>query len=314
MNRIWYPVVLGILIIGGVSAQASENATESDLLNISAEYLDSGEYWGAIKYADMALALNRSDWVAWTLEMLAYNSLGKPSETKVCAQKLIELAPNDSLQRTGYYYLGLAEEALGNKEVAKVYYLSNVMRKDANPHMAFLSLIRLGWMHQVDENYSGALKYANEALGLAKLHNFNPINAYDLKIAALNGMKQWDSAIGASEEALRLETDPKTRAWILMRKASAYAGKNQIDMAEMCLIKAIELDGEEPKFWMMLSRCYILEGDLGSALAAVNRAIELDQWDGDAWKLKGDILSAMGYDWKAMECYENAGKYGWKPV
>jgi tetratricopeptide (TPR) repeat protein len=68
----------------------------------------------------------------------------------------------------------------------------------------------------------------------------------------------------------------------------------------------LALEGDSPRAWNVLAKCYILLGEYSRALDALNTALRYEEDDPWLWKSKGDVCLAMEDSIQALEFYSAA--------
>lgn len=81
---------------------------------------------------------------------------------------------------------------------------------------------------------------------------------------------------------------------------------NEHRMAFRAYEQFLALEGDSPRAWNVLAKCYILLGEYDRALDALNTAIQYDEDDPWLWKSKGDACLAMEDSIQALEFYSAA--------
>jgi tetratricopeptide (TPR) repeat protein len=157
-------------------------------------------------------------------------------------------------------------------------------------------------------DYSGALANFNEVLKKCDAYDAK-IPAYAGKAEALNGLHQYNDALTAAEEGLKLD---KTSINNLFEKASAELGLGKNADARADLQNIISLT-EKNKNTSQRATIYAKMAALDSrqqqwaeAQNNIQKAISLDSNNGDLYILQGDIYSASGNFSSAIESYNKA--------
>jgi len=170
-------------------------------------------------------------------------------------------------------------------------------------------------------DYNSALANFNEILKKCDAYDAK-IPAYAGKAAALNGLRQYDQALTAAKEGLKLDKNSINN---LFEKASAEMGLGMNAEAKTDLQSIISLT-EKNKNTSQRATIYAKIATLEShqhqwadAQNTVQQAISLDPANGDLYILQGDIYAASGnyssaatsYD-KAIDIQGNAAAPAWK--
>ena len=170
-------------------------------------------------------------------------------------------------------------------------------------------------------DYNNALANFNEILKKCDAYDAK-IPAYAGKAAALNGLRQYDEALIAAKEGLKLDKNSISN---LFEKATAELGLGMNAEAKTDLQSVISLT-EKNKNTSQRAGIYAKIAALEShqqqwsdAQTSVQQAISLDPANGDLYILQGDIYTATGtystafasYD-KAINIQGNAAAPAWK--
>jgi tetratricopeptide (TPR) repeat protein len=157
-------------------------------------------------------------------------------------------------------------------------------------------------------DYSDALANFNEVLKKCDAYDAK-IPAYAGKAEALNGLHQYNDALTAAEEGLKLD---KTSINNLFEKASAELGLGKNDDARADLQNIVSLT-EKNKNTSQRATIYAKIAALDSrqqqwteAQNNIQKAISLDSNNGDLYILQGDIYTAAGNFSSAIESYNKA--------
>ncbi|MCX8207507.1 MAG: tetratricopeptide repeat protein [Methanothrix sp.] len=325
MYCIWQLIAI-LTLISCVHA-SEENETITYLLNLSHEGLARSNYdgsWQAVKYADKALEINDSDWKAWWYKTEAYRQITRFEDMKLSADRLIDIAPNSTIQAVGYYYRAVANSFLGEasdaaSDFSRALDLFDTVNRTASEvlrALRFKCLVYSGWNEWRRGDFDAAIRLADQAVELHAMIEppAEVLEAHFLKISALVSQEKYDDAIRLGESVVFLNGSDGLKSWVYFKTGVAYGGLGRNSDARECFKKAIELDDDEYEFWVMLSVSYAAENEYWLALAAIDRAIALNEYDGNAWLVKGRILEGIGQEYQAYECYKKAGELGFKPV
>lgn len=94
-------------------------------------------------------------------------------------------------------------------------------------------------------------------------------------------------------------------------------------IAILCLVASILLviciipstsDDKTAGYWLSKANSYYKAGSYDIVLLAVNKSLELDPSNKDAWKLKGDSFSALNMSKNALACYDKEDELNFSAV
>jgi tetratricopeptide (TPR) repeat protein len=157
-------------------------------------------------------------------------------------------------------------------------------------------------------DYSSALANFNEILKKCDAYDAK-IPAYAGKAAALNGLRQYQDALAAAQEGLKLD---KTSIYNLFEKASAEAGLGMSAEAKTDLQSVISLTeknkntAERASIYAKIAALDSREQQWSEAQSNIQSAIGLDPNNGDLYILQGDIYTSSGNYSSAIESYNKA--------
>ena len=163
-------------------------------------------------------------------------------------------------------------------------------------------------------DYNSALANFNEILKKCDAYDAK-IPAYAGKAAALNGLRQYNEALIAANEGLKLDKNSINN---LFEKATAELGLGMNAEAKTDLQSIISLT-EKNKNTSQRAGIYAKIAALESrqqqwteAQTSVQQAISLDPANGDLYILQGDIYAASGTYSPAFASYDKAIEYAGK--
>jgi len=148
------------------------------------------------------------------------------------------------------------------------------------------------------DDYDEAIKACDEAIRLDP----NLASAWGIKGAALFSQGKYDEAIKACDEAIRL--DPNlAAAWC--SKGAALCSQGKYDGAIKACDEAIRLDPNLANAWSNMGAALYYQDDYDEAIKACDEAIRLDPNLASAWGSKGAALYSQGkYDGAIKACDE----------
>ena len=157
-------------------------------------------------------------------------------------------------------------------------------------------------------DYSSALANFNEILKKCDAYDAK-IPAYAGKAGALNGLHQYQDALAAAQEGLKLD---KNSIYNLFEKASAEAGLGMTAEARTDLQSVISLTeknrntAERAGIYAKIAALDSRQQQWPEAQSNVQFAIGLDPNNADLYILQGDIYTSSGNYSGAIESYNKA--------
>jgi len=157
-------------------------------------------------------------------------------------------------------------------------------------------------------DYSSALTNFNEILKKCDAYDAK-IPAYAGKAGALNGLHQYQDALAAAQEGLKLD---KTSIYNLFEKASAEAGLGMNAEARTDLQSVISLTeknrntAERASIYAKIAALESRQQQYAEAQSSIASAIGLDPNNPDLHILQGDIYTSSGNYSNAIESYNKA--------
>ncbi len=157
-------------------------------------------------------------------------------------------------------------------------------------------------------DYSSALANFNEILKKCDAYDAK-IPAYAGKAAALNGLHQYQDALAAAQEGLKLD---KSSIYNLFEKASAEAGLGMNAEAKTDLQAVVSLTeknrntAERASIYAKIAALDSRQQQWSEAQSNIQSAIGLDPNNADLYILQGDIYSSSGNYSSAIESYNKA--------
>ena len=157
-------------------------------------------------------------------------------------------------------------------------------------------------------DYSSALANFNEILKKCDAYDAK-IPAYAGKAGALNGLHQYQDALAAAQEGLKLD---KTSIYNLFEKASAEAGLGMNAEAKTDLQSVISLTeknrntAERAGIYAKIAALESRQQQYSEAQSSIQSAIALDPNNADLYILQGDIYTSSGNYPNAIDSYNKA--------
>jgi tetratricopeptide (TPR) repeat protein len=157
-------------------------------------------------------------------------------------------------------------------------------------------------------DYSSALANFNEILKKCDAYDAK-IPAYAGKAGALNGLHQYQDALAAAQEGLKLD---KSSIYNLFEKASAEVGLGMNAEAKSDLQSVISLTeknrntAERAGIYAKIAALESRQQQWSEAQSSIQSAIGLDPNNADLYILQGDIYTSSGNFSNATESYNKA--------
>ena len=157
-------------------------------------------------------------------------------------------------------------------------------------------------------DYASALANFNEILKKCDAYDAK-IPAYAGKAGALNGLHQYQDALAAAQEGLKLD---KSSIYNLFEKASAEAGLGMNTEATTDLETVIALTeknrntAERAGIYAKIAALDSRQQQWSEAQSSLQSAITLDPGNADLYILQGDIYTSAGNFSTALESYNKA--------
>lgn len=190
---------------------------------------------------------------------------------------------------------GVALLAQDNFTAARAAALSAV-RSDPGSGEAHLLLARTQLALQDGVGAEAELKRANDAGVDQKF-------THHLKAQALVLEGQPEKAIAEAEKS-----DPQFRAYGLRIRARAMAAMGNMGGANAALTEAARIAPGDAAVWTDTGRFRFVAGDMSGAIAASQKAVELDGGDIDALVLRGELVRSQYGLVASLPWFENALK------
>lgn len=208
----------------------------------------------------------------------------------------VALITSHSASPDGYYLRGLAETREANYALAETDFKKSIQLAPQDP----LAYVRLGDMRVVQQRYSDAEPFYNQALQL------NPafvdamsgiLNVYDKE------KKPEKAAIDRIQE--QITRSPNTPAYYEML-GQAYYKNGDFENAQNALQKAFQIDGGNVNALLMLADLQAGKGSMAQALTTAQRAVQQSPQDMRTYTVLAQIETKSG-DWQdAEKTYQKA--------
>jgi len=161
-------------------------------------------------------------------------------------------------------------------------------------------------------NYSAALDQFNNVLKTCDAYDAKE-KAYAGKATALNGLKQYNDALAAANEGLKISS---TGVDNMFQKASAELGLGMQAEAKADFAKIIDMTAknrnvkERATIYGKIAELDLRENMYSDAMNNAETAISLDSTNPDFYVLKGDVYAAQKDYTNALAAYDQAATVG----
>jgi len=172
--------------------------------------------------------------------------------------------------------------------------------------------IKSGKASNTAGNYSAALDQFNQVLSKCDAYDAKE-QANAGKAEALNGLKQYNDALAASNEGLKIN---KTSVDNLFQRASAELGLKMQTEAKADFAQIIDLTQKNQNtkdratIYAKIAEIDLKQNMYSDAMNNVETAILTDSTNADFYILKGDIYAAQSNYSNALSAYDQAVTYG----
>lgn len=242
--------------------------------------INSKRYSEALQFLDEMCRSHPEDSGLWLLCGIAQGGLGAYQQAAEMLCKTIELTPG---RPEAHYYLGQSLQALGKKQDAINAYREAIELKP-DYWEVYYGLARA--LHQ-----SGDLNPAIAAY--QKAIAINPLNGElhaNLGIAYKSVGKN-DLAVESLKESLRQQPD---RAEVYFNLGNLHQGQRELQEAQACYRKAVQLKPGWIKAEMALSRVLMLQGEEGKALDICEQILRQDPGNQEVIVTEASIMEQIG--------------------
>lgn len=217
---------------------------------------------------------------------------GRHAEMVPLLQKALELKPN---YPEALYNLGLAYNALGDKEAAIASYQQAIEKKPDYPEAHY----NLGNTMQELGNHRAAVAAYINALRYRPNH---PQTNFNLGIAYKH-LSDHEAAITAYQKALELRPDYPDAHYNL---ANTYLELGELESAVSSYSKALQIKSDHPDAHSNLGNALLELGKLEEAIDAFSHALQLKPNDPNSHTNLGHALQEKGQLEQAISAYQKA--------
>ena len=159
--------------------------------------------------------------------------------------------------------------------------------------------------------YMQLQKYPNAISALSKAIELAPtFHAYDNRAAAYGCMRDWNALIADATKATLLNPRDSIS---FGNRAMAYNELGQFAQAQADYLKAIHLNPSQATFYEGLGELLCKEKRYSSALEYLDRALEMNEKQGDAHYYRATAYKAIHRDADAAREFRRASALGYKP-
>src|SRR3989442_551391 len=167
------------------------------------------------------------------------------------------------------------------------------------------------WLAQ--EHASDALGYYDAGLRIdPKAKDF-----WERKGDAHVALEQRPEAIRAYMQVVNLDPDDvegyrrvlslvPDDAELWVRTGEAHRRRNELDEAQTAFDRALRINSDSKEALEGKALTYLAAGEPQRAIRCLDRVIQLDPYDPDAWRLRGDVLGASNQNEEALRSYDEA--------
>lgn len=216
-----------------------------------------------------------------------------PKQRLVEVEKMARLEPDRALIQ---FVLGQTLMALGRLEEAAVA-LERAVDLAPYEHDITAELMSYYLEHDRTETARKFLASSPEKSALAAVHAF-----LEGKVLSTSG--DWEAAVGAYDEALRLSDGEYPEAWLNRGVVLRRLGRNAEALGSY--EAALRAQPHYPEAWYNAALLHLDEGRIGEAIAAYERCLALRPSWGKAWFNLGALHSAVGALAAAEAAWERA--------
>ena len=168
------------------------------------------------------------------------------------------------------------------------------------------SLIDVGLSYMGINRFEAATETFQRAAQFAEEDSLEEQEAWVNKGAAHAQLEEWDEAIGAYEEALRIDDSSEHAASAETNLAYALHESGRTEQALEHAERAVEADPRFPQAWYNRGFFLVERGLLEEAVNAFDNAIRLGMRNSEVLEEKARALDELGRDEEAEEVAERA--------
>src|SRR5438094_985049 len=95
-------------------------------------------------------------------------------------------------------------------------------------------------------------------------------------------------------------------AELWVRTGEAHRRRNELDEAQSAFDRALRINSECKEALEGKSLTYLAAGEPQRAVRCLDRVIQLDPYDPDAWRFRGDVLGSSNQNDEALRSYDEA--------
>ena len=243
----------------------------------------AGEVEEALKRGDAVLAEDPNNEKAWLVKGQAHEALKQPADALIAFQKAAEVAPKSEAA-----LLVLANYHRRNGDRATA---GPLFESAANTVPTVQTLLALASFYSEDRTRDADAEVAyRKALEKAKPEEL--ARAYALLGNFLFTRDHFDDGVTVLEAGIETAEDPLELIYQLSRM---YRQKGDTAKADELMERATTKDPDNPRPYLVLSSYKGRQGDLEGALAAAEKAIELDPGEETAQLRKAEVLLELGF-------------------
>lgn len=241
-------------------------------------------YDEAEKACRRGIEIDPNDLASWVNLGQVYNILGKPEQSMECSQKAIDIDPTVA---TPWNNLGAAYYRMGNYAKAEECY-KKATQLNPNSYHAWNNLGIL-YSDGIHDNARAieCMKKASENIGAHKSENATVWSNIGFCYVET---KAFTDAADAFHRALAFDADHE---YANLGMGIAYDYLEKYDEAVVFLRKAVQRMPQSAFAWGWLADAYRWNGDYENALAAYDRAIELNPDEEKYQEARADVAAKL---------------------
>ena len=243
------------------------------------------DYEEVLTQADEIIAREPDRASAYTLRAEALSALERYDDAEAAFEQAVEAADEENLA-AHLANMVQFQNRRGNPEAARPYLDRQV---EADPsYRSYASLGRhLGYTGDID----GAEEAFEKSLELADASQESA--AYRNLAGFYFNQRRLDDSVATLERGIAEVEEDKLELIYLLARFHRSAGDEE--KADQLVEQATEEAGDDPQPWLVLSSYRSRQGNLGAAIEAVDRALEIAPDDPAARLRKAELLVDSGY-------------------